>query len=339
MIKAILEQLVARQDLSAQQMRSVFEQLMNGELSDTQMAAFLIGLECKGVTSEELAAAAGVMREKVTRIPIDVDAVDTCGTGGDGICTFNISSAAAIIAAGAGVYVAKHGNRTNTRRSGSAEAFAALGVNIEADVETVVRCIHEAHIGFCYAVKLHPAMKYAAGVRRALGVRTIFNLLGPMTNPAGVRRQIIGVSRSDLAEKLACALRYLGTTRAMIIHGLEGLCDISINGPTKICELINGEIKTYVVEPEDFGIHPAPLERITVDSPEGSAKIIKAILNGESGPARDIAALNAAAAIVVAGQAKDLPHGLKMAYEAIDSGAAKSALEKMIEITNNGIRR
>jgi len=275
-----------------------------------------------------------VMREKVTRIPITVDAVDTCGTGGDGICTFNVSSTAAIIAAGAGAYVAKHGNRTNTRRSGSAEAFAALGVNIEARPEIVAKSIHEAHVGFCYAVMLHPAMKHAVGVRKALAVRTIFNLLGPMTNPAGVKRQIIGVAREELVEKLARALKMLDTQHAMIIHGMEGLCDISIGGPTKICELVNGELKTSIVQPQDFGLTPTSLERIMVQSPAESAQIIKGVLNGEKGPARDIAAINAAAALVVADMARDLKQGLQMAYTSIDSGSAQKGLEKMIAITN-----
>jgi anthranilate phosphoribosyltransferase len=333
-MKAILEQIIGRRDLSLEQMRGVFERLMNGELSEAQMAGFLVGLECKGFTSEELAAAASVMREKVTRIPITVDAVDTCGTGGDGICTFNVSSTAAIIAAGAGAYVAKHGNRTNTRRSGSAEAFSALGVNIEADPETVAKSIHEAHVGFCFAIKLHPAMKYAVGVRKSLAVRTIFNLLGPMTNPAGVKRQIIGVAREELAEKLARALQILDTKHAMIIHGMEGLCDISIGGPTKICELVNGEIKTTIIHPQDFGVSPTALDRIMINSPEESAKMILGVLCGEKGPARDIAAINAGAALLVADLAKDLYQGLHMAYASIDSGAAKQALEKMIAITN-----
>jgi len=333
-MKAILEKLIRRQDLTVAEMRSVFEPLMNGELTDPQIAAFLVALESKGVTAEELAGAAGVMREKVTRIPITVDAVDTCGTGGDGICTFNVSSTAAIIAAGAGAYVAKHGNRTNTRSSGSADAFSELGVNIDTDIDHIVRSIHEAHIGFCFAVKLHPAMKYAAPVRKAIGIRTIFNLLGPMTNPAGVKRQIIGVSKSDLAEKLAVALKILGTKRAMVIHGLEGLCDISVSGPSKICELLeSGEIKTYTVQPSDFGIREVPLEQLIIKSPTESAIAIRGILDGKRGPQRDIAAINAAAALVVAGVASSLADGLERAYQSIDSGAARKALEKLVSIT------
>jgi anthranilate phosphoribosyltransferase len=332
-MKEILEQLIARKDLSGQQMKTVFDQLMTGQLDDTFISAFLIALECKGITSEELGAAALVMREKSIRVPITVDAVDTCGTGGDGVCTFNVSSSAGIIAAGAGAYVAKHGNRTNTRRSGSAEAFAALGVNIDADVEIIARCIHETHIGFCYAVKLHPAMKYAAPIRKSLGVRTLFNILGPMTNPARVKRQIIGVSREHLGEKLAGAMTYLDTTHAMIIHGCEGLCDISINGPTKIWEVKGKEITRMTVRPEDFGLTPVSLDGIMVSSPQESAEVIRSVLSGKMGPARDIATLNAGAALVVAGLAPTLDCGLAMARESIDSGAAAKTLQRLIDIS------
>ncbi len=333
-MKKILDQLILRRDLSSDQMKQVFELLMSGQLDDIFIAAFLTALECKGVTSEELAAAASVMRDKVIRVPITVDAIDTCGTGGDGICTFNVSSVSGIIAAGAGAYVAKHGNRTNTRKSGSAEAFASLGVNIDADIDTIARCIHEAHIGFCFAVKLHPAMKFAAPVRKSLAVRTIFNLLGPMTNPAGVKRQIIGVSKPELIQKIAGALKFLGATHAMVIHGHNGLCDISISGPTTICELKSGHINTYTVEPTDFGIAKSPLDSILIQSPDQSAQIIREILAGKAGPARDIACLNAASALVVAGLAEDLTKGLKLAIHSIDSGAAQMTLNKLIEISN-----
>ncbi len=333
-MKQIFQQLVDRKDLSREQMRLVFGRLMNGELDDITISAFLTALECKGLTSEELAAATSVMREKVIRVPIDVDAIDTCGTGGDGICTFNVSSTAAFIAAGAGAYVAKHGNRTNTRRSGSAEAFAALGVNVDADIDTIARCIHQARIGFCYAINLHPAMKYAAPVRKSLAIRTIFNILGPMTNPAGVKRQIIGVSREDLAEKLAGAMAQLDTTHAMIIHGYDGLCDISISGPTLIYEIKGSHIEKYTVHPADFGLTSMPLDSILINSPQQSAQMIKDVLAGKTGPTRDIASLNAASALVVAGLAKSLKEGLELARQAIDSGAAADALEHLITISN-----
>ena len=332
-VREILNQLVAGADLQAEQMREVFERLMSGELDDIQISAFLMGLNCKGFTSEEIASAAAVMREKVTPVSIKVDAVDNCGTGGDGISTFNISTTAAIIAAGAGAYLAKHGNRSNTRRSGSAEVLAELGVNIDADVETVARCIEQAHIGFCFAIKLHPAMKYAAGVRRAIGIPTIFNLLGPLTNPARVRRQVIGVPKEELTETIAEALKMLGAERAMVVHGLDGLCDISISSPTKISELCEGTIRTYIIRPEEFGIEKAELKLLMIDSPAESAEVIKAVLAGKKFPARDIAAINAASVLVVAGLAKDLASGLQMAYESIDTGSASSTLEKMIKIS------
>ena len=333
-ISEILKLLISGCNLSSDQMRSVFEGLMGGELSDVQISAFLMGLNCKGVTSEELAAAADVMRSKVRKIPITVDAVDNCGTGGDGISTFNVSTTAAIIAAGAGAYVAKHGNRSNTRRSGSAEVLAALGVNIEADIEAVAKSIELAHIGFCFAIKLHPAMKYAAPVRKALGVPTIFNMLGPLTNPAGVKRQVIGVPKDDMTELLAWALKYLGAERAMIVHGLDGLCDISISEPTKISELCEDVVTTYIITPDEFDIEPVSLEELLIDSPEESARIIEEVLSGRRCAARDIAAINASSVLVVAGIAKDLRDGLELSYDSIDSGKAKAALDKMIEITN-----
>ncbi len=331
----ILKQLSKRRNLSAEQMRKAFEQLMNGQLNDIQISAFLMGLNCKGFTSEEIASAASVMREKVTKIPIKVQAVDNCGTGGDGISTFNISTTAAIIAAGGGAYLAKHGNRSNTRRSGSAEALAALGVNLDADVKTVARCIEQAHIGFCFAIKLHPAMKYAATVRKAIGISTIFNLLGPLTNPAGVQRQVIGVPKDDLTETIAWALKYLGAERAMIIHGLDGLCDISISEPTKISELRDDVITTYIINPDEFGITPAPIDELLINSPEESAQIIKDILAGKQFPPRDISAINAAAVLVVSGIAKNLQEGLQLAYKSIDSGSARKALDDMITISNS----
>jgi anthranilate phosphoribosyltransferase len=333
-MKEILELLVQKKNLSPEQMQSVFGRLMNGELEDAQTAGFLMGLECKGITADELSAAARVMRAKVIRVPISVDAIDTCGTGGDGKPTFNVSTAAAIIAAGSGAYVAKHGNRTNTRKSGSAEAFAALGVNINADVQTVARCIEKAHIGFCYAVKLHPAMKFAAPVRKSLAIRTIFNLLGPMTNPAGVKRQIIGVAKEELAEKLAKAMLLLGTEHAMIIHAKEGLCDISISGQTIIFEIVGGTIRSYTINPSDFGISSSSLSEITITSPEESAEVIRNILKGKKSPARDIASLNAAAALVVAGLADDISDGLVRAYDSIDSGRAMATLNALVEMSH-----
>jgi len=333
MIQSIVQQLVRGEDLSTEQTHTVFEHLTAGKLSEPEIAAVLVGLACKGLTAVELAVAGGVMRERVTAVPIAVDAIDTCGTGGDGISTFNVSTCAAIIAAGAGAYVAKHGNRTNTRKSGSAEALQALGVNLDADADTVARCIEQAHIGFLFAIKYHPAMKYAAPVRKALGIRTIFNLLGPLTNPASVKRQIIGVPQVEETELVAGALKNLEAVHAMVVHGLDGLCDMSIAGPSKISEVTGETVKTYTVYPNDLGIKPTPLDSLFISSPQQSAERIREILDGAAGPGRDIAALNAAAALVVADRATDLAEGLKLAYESIDSAAAKNALHELIRIS------
>jgi len=334
MINDIIEQLIRGEDLTCEQVQTVFERLTSGELSEAEIAGLLVGLACKGYTGEELAAAASVMRKKVVRIPITVDAIDTCGTGGDGISTFNISTCAALIAAGAGAYVAKHGNRTNTRKSGSAEVLAELGVNIEADPATVARCIEQAHIGFCYAIRLHPAMKFAASVRKSLAIRTAFNLLGPLANPALVRRQILGVARAEETELVASALKELGAVRAMVVHGLEGLCDISVAGPSRIAELKDGEIRTYTIDPAEIGIGRSPLDELFISSPQESADRVREVLDGMTGPARDIATINAAAALIVAGKADHFTEGLRLASESIDTGAASSALKKLVEISN-----
>ncbi len=333
-VKSVLEQLVSGENLSAETVKDIFGRLTNGELSDPEIAAFLVGLACKGLTSEEIAAAASVMREKVMRVPLSVDAIDTCGTGGDGKSTFNVSTCAAIIAAGAGAYVAKHGNRTNTRVSGSAEALQSLGVNLDADAATVARCIEEAHVGFLFAIKYHPSMKYAAPVRKALAIKTIFNFVGPLTNPALVKRQIIGVPNPEETELVAGALKLLGTEKAMVIHGMERLCDISIAGPTQISEVSGGKVKTYTVTPEGLGLERSSLDAVMVGSPAESAERIRQILKGQKGPARDIAAINASAALVVAGMADDLQGGLKLACESIDSGGANDALTRLVEISN-----
>ncbi len=295
----------------------------------------LAALATKGETVEEIAGAAQAMRDKVTPIHCETDCIDTCGTGGDGISTFNVSTTAAIIAAAAGATVAKHGNRTNTRASGSAEVLAALGVNIEADVAVVEQCLRETRIAFLFAVKLHPAMKHAAPVRKALGIRTIFNLLGPLTNPAGAARQVVGVPQAELTETLAEVFRQLGAIRAMVVHGMDGLCDLTISGPTKVSELSEGSVSTYLITPEDAGLPRGRLEDLTVDSPEASAEAVRAILDGREGPQRDHALLNAAAAILVAGLAGDLKSAAAKAAEAIDSGAARDVLQRWCQVSHS----
>jgi len=320
----------AGQHLSREQTRDLFERIMTGQVDPEPMGEFLKALAAKGETVDEIAGAADVMNEKVTRIRCDQECIDTCGTGGDGISTFNVSTCSAIIAAAAGATVAKHGNRTHTRVSGSAEAIVELGVNLDADVPTMERCLRECRIAFLYAPNLHPAMKYAAPVRKQLGIRTIFNLLGPLTNPAGAKRQVLGTSKPEWTVKLAHVLAARNETLAWVVHGHDGLCDLTITGPTRVTEVNQGQIRTFEVHPHDVGFETAPLETLLVDSPQASAAAIRDILNGkDQGPRRHHAILNAAAAILVAGLADDLTTAVARASNAIDTGNASTVLETL----------
>ena len=331
----LLADVISGKDLSADQARWAFDQIMDGKWTEAQIAGVLVALAAKGETVEELTGAAAAMRAHV--VPVDADAdkvVDTCGTGGTGISTFNISTAAALVAAGAGVTVAKHGNKTNTRVSGSANVLDALGVNIECDAATEARCLTQAGVCFSFAVKHHPAMKYAVPVRKQLGVRTIFNVLGPLTNPAGARRQVMGVPAKALTETIAGVLAALGAVRAMVVHSEDGLDELSTTAPAFVAELTDGAVTTRTVDAVDLGLTRARLDDLLVDSPQASADVIRNVLTGQAGPARDITALNAAAAIVVAGLAGDLQAGLVMADRSIDDRAAAGALDKLIQISN-----
>ncbi len=325
-----IDKLMSGTSLAQDEAYAAFQRIMSGECSEAEIAGFLVALAVKGETVDEIVGAARAMREKATPVACDADCIDTCGTGGDGISTFNVSTTAALIAAAAGATVAKHGNRTNTRVSGSAEVLHALGVNIEADVPVLERCLRECRIAFLYAPRLHPAMKYAAPVRRALKVRTIFNLLGPLTNPAGARRQVLGVLRPHLTEPIAHALRRLGATRVMVVHGADGLCDLSVTGPSRITELANEEIRTREITPEDVGLRRAAIADLLVDSAQASAAAVRDILEGRPGPRRDHALLNAAAALVVADIATDLRDGIRRAADAVDSGAAARTLARLV---------
>ncbi len=333
-MRGILEQLVAGRDLSRADSRRAFEAIVTNQVPQSVIGAFLAALATKGETVDEIVGAAQAMREVCVPVRCIRDCIDTCGTGGDGISTFNVSTTAALIAAAAGAVVAKHGNRTNTRVCGSAEVLAALGVNIEADVPVVERCIEQVGIGFLYARMLHPAMKYAAPVRQAMGIRTVFNVLGPLTNPAGARRQVMGVPRADRTESLANVLGELGAVHAWVVHGLDGLCDLTITGETQISEWRDGAVRTFRVRPEDVGLARATRSVLLVDSPAASAEAVRAILNGELGPRRDHAVLNAAAALVVAGLAPDLAEGVQRARETLDSGAAAATLNRLIDESN-----
>ncbi len=331
-MKDILAQAVSGQHLSRARSRDAFEQIMSGLIEPPMIAAFLTALACKGETSEEICGAAQVIREHVTPIRCAADAIDTCGTGGDGISTFNVSTTAAIIAAAAGATVAKHGNRSHSRVSGSAEVLQALGVNIEADVVTLEHCLAKSGIAFLYAPALHPAMKYAGPVRQVLGIRTIFNLLGPLANPAGVQRQLIGVPRAALTETIASVLRDLGAQKAWVVHGSDGLCDLTITGPTRVTELAGGKINTFSITPAECGLDTGQLDDLRVDSPAESAQVVKAILSGEQGCRRDHALLNAGAALVVASLAGCLSEGVSKAAQSIDNGAATETLRQLADL-------
>jgi len=326
---------IAGEDLTRPQAYWAFSQIMDGLWGEAQIAALLAALAAKGESVEEITGAAEAMRERAVRIDAGGrDVIDTCGTGGTGLKTLNISTAAALVAAGAGVSVAKHGNRTNTRPSGSADVLAALGVNIEADPVVVSHCLAEANVGFCFAARCHPAMKHAAPVRRALAVRTIFNVLGPLTNPAGARRQVMGVFDAALTETIARVLAGLGSERAMVVHADDGLDELSTTSPTRIAELRDGEVTTRTLTPEDLDLPRASLEDLVVESAAESAERIRAVLGGKKGPDRDIVLLNAAAALAVAGKVGDIAEGLAPAAESIDSGAAADALEKLIDLSH-----
>ena len=331
----VLRTIMAGGSLDRAETHAVFGQIMDGQWSEPQTAALLIALADKGETVEEIAGAAQAMRDHVVPIDTDgADVIDTCGTGGTGLSTFNVSTAGAIVAAGAGAKVAKHGNVTHTRVSGSANVLRALGVNLDAPPAVLSRCLAEAGVCFCYAIKHHPAMKYAAPVRKALGVRTIFNLLGPLTNPAGARRQVMGVFDAAWTETIARVLGMLGAERAFVVHADDGLDELATTSQTTVCEWRDGQVTTQTVRPEDFGLARAKIEDLLVDSPDASAAIILEVLAGRKGPARDIVVLNAAAALAVAGLAETIQDALPKARESIDSGAANAALAKLVEVSN-----
>ena len=330
-MRAFLQQIVGGRSLGRDDARRVFEQIMTGTVEPPVIAALLSALATKGETIDEIAGAALAMRQHLTPVRCRADAVDTCGTGGDGINTFNVSTTAAIIAAAAGVTVAKHGNRSHTRVSGSAEVLQALGVNIDADVPTVERCLDQVRIGFLFAPALHPAMRYAGPIREVLGIRTIFNLLGPLVNPAGVRRQVIGVRRPELTEALAAVSGELGSHHVWVVHGLDGLCDLTVTGATRVTELLDGSTRTFTVTPEDCGLARATLADLAVDSAAASAGAVRDILAGQPGPRRDHALLNAGAALLVGGTVSDLAEGVARAGEAVDSGAAARTLAALIQ--------
>ena len=329
MIKEALKKAVDRQSLTREEMQGVMEEIMTGNTTDAQIGAFLTALSMKGESVDEITGAAWVMRAKAAKIPLkNRDVVDTCGTGGDGAKTFNISTAAAFAAAGAGVRVAKHGNRSVSSACGSADVLKALGVNIELPPEKVGECIDSIGIGFLFAPVFHSAMKYAIGPRREMGIRTIFNILGPLTNPAGAARQVTGIFSPDLVVTIAEVLRHLGSLHVMVVHG-DGLDEITPTGPTTVAELKDGKITSYKISPEDFGMARAKKEELAGGDAGVNAGILRRIFEGEKGAKRDAVILNAGAAIYVSGRTGSLKQGIEKAALSIDSGAAMEKLGQL----------
>ncbi|MFA7242983.1 MAG: anthranilate phosphoribosyltransferase [Sulfuricellaceae bacterium] len=334
--QAALTALLEKQDLSRDEMLAVMHQIMAGELTPVQIAGLLVALRAKGETVTEIAAAAEVMRELSVKVPVGAEEhlVDTCGTGGDGAHTFNISTTAAFVAAAAGVKIAKHGGRSVSSSCGSADVLEALGVNVNLTPDRVAQSIREIGLGFMFAPNHHSAMKYAAPVRRELGVRTLFNLLGPLTNPAGAKNQVMGVFRKDLCYPLADALKTLGARHVMVVHGTDGMDEITRCGATHVAELKDGMIEEYAIDPEAFGMKLASVDTLTAHNVEEAQAKLLNVLDNEAGAARDIVALNAGAAIYVGGVAHTLEAGVKKALHAIASGEAKAKLAQLIEFSN-----
>lgn len=332
-----LTRVIEHREIFREEMLSLMRSIMTGEVSPVLIAAIIIGLRVKKETIGEISAAAEVMREFATKVPVpdDPHLIDTCGTGGDGAHSFNISTAAMFVAAAAGAKIAKHGGRSVSSNSGSADVLEALGANINLEPERVARSIAEVGVGFMFAPNHHRAMKHAAPVRKELGVKTIFNILGPLTNPAGARQQVMGVFHPDLVGIQARVLQRLGSRRVIIVHGVEGLDEISISGPTAVGELKDGEIREYTIAPQDFGLPAYPEAAIRVDGVEQSKAMLLAALENQEGAARDVVALNAGASIYVAGLAGTLAEGVKHAQSIIASGAARRRLDQFVAFTRN----
>jgi len=335
MIKEAINLLVQGMDLSEVEMAECMKEIMEGRATDAQIGAFLTALRIKGETVDEITAAARIMREKAAVIKAPEGVLDTCGTGGDMSHTFNISTAAAIVVSAAGVPVAKHGNRSVSSRAGSADVLEALGVKIDLPPEKVERCLFETGFGFLFAPIFHPAMKYAVGPRREMGIRTIFNILGPLTNPAGAKRQVLGVFADRLTEVLAQVLGNLGAVDTMVVHGEDGLDEITISDGTKVSRYSNGEVNTFYITPEDFGIERADVKSLLGGDRDENARILLSIMKGERGPRRDVVLMNSAAALVVSGRTDDLRDAMLIASDAIDSGSAYEKLEEVIRVSNS----
>ncbi|MGQ9572883.1 MAG: anthranilate phosphoribosyltransferase [Dehalococcoidia bacterium] len=335
MIREAIDAIINQgRSLSEEEAAAVMEEIMSGEATPAQLGAFLVALRLKGETVEEIAGMARVMRAKALAVPFEGPSLlDTCGTGGDGSGTFNVSTAAAFVAAGAGAVVAKHGNRAMTSHCGSADVLEALGAKIDLPPEGVAYCLRAVGVGFMFAPVFHPAMRFAAGPRREIGVRSVFNILGPLTNPAGAKAQVLGVADAAIGEKMVQVLGRLGCRHALVVHGEDGLDEMSLGGPTLVYELKAGDIRSYRVRPEEVGLRQASGQAVKGGSPQENAAAMRAVFGGEQGPLRDIVLLNSAAALVAADKAATLTEGVALAAQAIDSGTAREKLERFIEVT------
>ena len=336
MIREAINTPVFGRSLTFEQAAGVMEAIMSGEATPAQIAAFATALRIKGETVDEIAGLASVMRARAIPVVVSPPVVDTCGTGGDNSSSFNISTAAALMAAGSGLKVAKHGNRAMTSRCGSADVLEALGVKIDLGAEAVAKCLETIGIGFMFAPIFHPAMKYAAAPRREIGIRTVFNILGPLTNPARAESQVIGVPSQELGNKIASVLHRLGTKHSLVVHGTEGMDEISISGKSLIWEVTeHGVLPPYETSPSDFGFKETSLDEIKGETPEENASMVRRLLGGEKGPRRDVVVMNASAALVAGNQAPGLKEGARIAEEAIDSGRALEKLDGLVRLSQS----
>ena len=326
-----IEQLLLGTALNREQARTVMDQVMAGEATSAQIAGLLIALRARGETVEEMTGFVESMRAHATPLEVPPGSIDTCGTGGDRAGTFNISTAAALVAAGAGIPVAKHGNRAASSRCGSADVLEALGVDITLDADGVRRCIDVAGMGFCFAPTFHPAMRHAGPARRELAVRTVFNVLGPLANPGRVKKQALGVGAPSLAPLMIRVLEDLGHERALVFYGEDGLDELTTTGPSRVFQLRNGKIDDFELDPKDLGLGRARAEELKGGTPAENAALLRQVLNGDTGPRRDVVLLNAAAAILAAGRAEDWPQAMDVARESLDSGRAAQVLSRLIE--------
>jgi len=332
-IQEALAQLLSKHSLSMDDMGDVMQQVMTGAATPAQIGALLAALHMKGESVDEVAGAAKVMRALATNVEVDDEAIDIVGTGGDSTSTFNISTCCALVAAAAGVKVAKHGNRSVSSKSGAADLLEAAGVNIELDANQVARCVNDVGLGFMFAPKHHSAMKHAIGPRKEMGVRTIFNLLGPLTNPAGTRRQLLGVYDKAWVKPFADVLNKLGSEHVLVVHGNGAMDEISLSGKTQVAELKNGQVTEYEISPNSFGLQEQPIDSIVVDGPEQSLAMIHSVLANKAGAARDIVVMNAGAALYVGGVANSIEQGVEEAAATLASGAALKKLEELVVLT------